>query len=217
MAANTQIPIAREGLMFILPLGLLSVFLWLSPWPAAALAVTVLFLFVLYFFRDPERMTPPGEDIIVSPADGKIMEIVTDADPFLSEAFTRVTIFLSVFNVHVNRAPIGGTVEKKRYDPGKMLAAFNPRASKENEQNILLFGNGRARVLVKQITGLIARRIVCWADVGDSYALGQRFGLIRFGSRVDIFVPEGTRLAVKPGDHVKGASSLIGYLPEETS
>ncbi|MFQ5671503.1 MAG: phosphatidylserine decarboxylase family protein [Nitrospinales bacterium] len=212
---KTRIPIAREGLVFIIPLGLLSSFLWLAEWTITASVITGLFLFVLYFFRDPERAIPPGEDIIVSPADGKIMEITSDVDPFLGEAFTRVTIFLSVFNVHINRAPIGGEVEKKRYDPGKMLAAFNPRASKENEQNILLFGNGRAHILVKQITGLIARRIVCWANVGDSYALGQRFGLIRFGSRVDIFVPAGTRLAVKPGDHVKGASSLIGYLPKD--
>lgn len=209
-----RIPLAREGFVFITPLGILSVLLWIGELTFAASVVTIMFLSVLCFFRDPERKIPAGEGIIVSPADGKIMEITTDEDPFLAKTYTRITIFLSVFNVHVNRAPIDGKIEKQRYDPGKMLAAFNPKASKENEQNTLLFRNGKAEILVKQITGLIARRIVCWANVGDNYALGQRFGLIQFGSRVDLFVPEGTQLAVKPGDHVKGAASIIGHLPE---
>ncbi|MEC7641769.1 MAG: phosphatidylserine decarboxylase family protein [Nitrospinota bacterium] len=209
-----RIPLARESFAFITPRGILSVLLWIGELTFAASVGTIMFLSVLCFFRDPERKIPAGEGIIVSPADGKIMEITTDEDPFLAKTYTRITIFLSVFNVHVNRAPIDGKIEKQRYDPGKMLAAFNPKASKENEQNTLLFRNGKAEILVKQITGLIARRIVCWANVGDNYALGQRFGLIQFGSRVDLFVPEGTQLAVKPGDHVKGAASIIGHLPE---
>lgn len=212
-----RIPVAKEGFVFILPLGLLSILLWLGSLTLPASVAAVLLMFMLYFFRDPERGIPTGEDIIVSPADGKIMEITTDKDQFLTKTYTRITIFLSVFNVHINRAPIGGKVKKQRYDPGKMLAAFNPKASKENEQNTLLFSNDKGSILVKQITGLIARRIVCWANVGDDYLLGQRFGLIRFGSRVDIFVPNGTRLKVKPGDHVKGALSIIGYLPENIS
>ncbi|MFQ5716464.1 MAG: phosphatidylserine decarboxylase family protein [Nitrospinales bacterium] len=209
-----RIPIAKEGYIFIVPLGLLSVFFWAVSWPVFAAVGTLSFLFVLYFFRDPERNVPAGENLIVSPADGKITEITTEKDPFQEQTCTRVTIFLSVFNVHVNRAPIGGTIEKTRYNPGKFLAAFNPKASLDNEQNLLLFRQGETAILVKQIAGLIARRIVCWAKVNDDYSLGQRFGLIRFGSRVDILVPEDTRLAVKRGDHVKGASSIIGYLPK---
>lgn len=209
-----RIPIAKEGYIFIVPLGVLSLVCWLVSWEVAALIFTLLFVFVVSFFRDPKRSVPEGENLIVSPADGKITEIVTEKDPLMGKTFTRITIFLSIFNVHVNRAPISGKIEQKRYSPGKFLAAFNPKASQDNEQNILLFRNGSTDILVKQIAGLIARRIVCWANTGDNYSLGQRFGLIRFGSRVDIFVPEDTQLAVRRGDRVKGALSIIGYLPK---
>lgn len=207
-----RIPLAVEGYIFIAPLGILSALLWWSGWRLTAAFFFGLFLFVTYFFRDPERTIPADPKAIVSPADGKILEVVSEKNPFLGESSKRITIFLSVFNVHVNRAPIAGKVEKMQYDPGLMLAAFNPRASKENEQNTLLFTQGKTHILVKQITGLIARRIVCWAKVGDDYERGQRFGLIRFGSRVDIFIPENTKLSVKPGDRVSGGSSIIGYL-----
>ncbi len=150
--------------------------------------------------------------MIVSPADGKVTEIVTENDPINGETCTRVTIFLNVFNVHVNRVPVAGTIEDVRYNPGKFLAAFNPKASMENEQSIILIKTGKVKVLVKQIAGLIARRIICWPVKGDKYELGQRYGLIRFGSRVDILLPKNTKLSVTCGDKVSGGRSIIGYL-----
>jgi phosphatidylserine decarboxylase len=164
------------------------------------------------FFRDPERAVPNDPKVVISPGDGKVVEITTEVDPFLGETFTRVSIFLSVFNVHVNRVPIGGKIEKIKYNKGKFLAAFNEKASMDNEQNIMLIRNDDVVVLVKQIAGLIARRIVCWPKEGDEYELGQRYGLIRFGSRMDVLVPESTRLTVSLGDRVKGGLSPIGYL-----
>ena len=170
------------------------------------------FLFVTCFFRDPERHIPNEPNVIVSPADGKITEIITEKEPINGELCKRVTIFLSVFNVHVNRVPIAGTIEEIRYNPGKFLAAFNPKASMDNEQNIILINNGKTHVFVKQIAGLIARRIVCWPKKGDYYESGQRYGLIRFGSRVDILLPETAKLSVACGDRVSGGKSIIGYL-----
>ena len=170
------------------------------------------FLFVTWFFRDPERRIPNEPNVIVSPADGKITEIITENEPINGKLCKRVTIFLSVFNVHVNRVPIGGTIEDIRYNPGKFLAAFNPKASMDNEQNLILINNGRTHIFVKQIAGLIARRIVCWPKKGDYYESGQRYGLIRFGSRVDILLPENTKLSVACGDKVSGGKSIIGYL-----
>jgi len=198
--------------MFAVPLGILVIiFLFLS-WRWAGLLTGGLLLFVLFFFRDPQRVIPADPNAIVSPADGKVVEIVDEKDPFDGQTFKRISIFLSVFNVHINRVPIQGKIEKVRYNHGKFLAAFNHKASMDNEQNIIMIKNGRNTVLVKQIAGLIARRIVCWAKEGDEYQTGQRFGLIRFGSRVDIFVPVDTRLAVKLGDTVQGGSSIIGFL-----
>ncbi len=208
-----RIPIVKDGYRFIVPLGLLTIALWAVALPLAAVVCGLLFLFVTYFFRDPEREIPSDPNVIVSPADGKVVAIVQEKDPFMGKTFTRISIFLSVFNVHVNRMPLAGRIEKKRYNHGKFLAAFNHKASLDNEQSILLIKSANTEVVVKQIAGLIARRIVCWAKEGDRYELGQRYGLIRFGSRVDIFVPEGSRLTVKIGDHVQGGSSRIGYLP----
>ena len=153
------------------------------------------------------------ESVFCSPADGKVVEIIKESDSLLpNENYTRVSVFLNVFNVHVNRVPIAGKIEAVRYNKGKFLNAANHKASLDNEQNAILLDNGSTKVLVKQIAGLIARRIVCWAKEGDDYQLGQRFGLIRFGSRTDIFVPEGTTIKVKEGDIVSGGSSIIGYL-----
>lgn len=198
--------------MFIVPAGLLAGGFWFAKMPCVAAIFGVLFAFVTYFFRDPERTIPTDANVVVSPADGKVVEIVTEKDPILGKTFKRISIFLSVFNVHINRSPIGGRVEKIQYNPGKFLAAFNHKASLDNEQNTLLINNGKTQVLVKQIAGLIARRLVCWVRVNDGLELGQRFGLIRFGSRVDIFLPENTDIRVKLGDRVQGGSSVIGFL-----
>lgn len=207
-----KIPLAKEGFVFIIPLLVVSILMFLLSFYWVAFFFGLGFLFVTWFFRDPERHIPNEPNVIVSPADGKITEIITEKEPINGELCKRVTIFLSVFNVHVNRVPIAGTIEEIRYNPGKFLAAFNHKASMDNEQNIILINNGKAHVFVKQIAGLIARRIVCWPKKGDYYELGQRYGLIRFGSRVDILLPETTKLSVTCGDNVSGGKSIIGYL-----
>jgi len=207
-----KIPLAKDGFIFILPLLIITVLMFLISfyWTTAIFGLG--FLFVSWFFRDPERRIPNEPNVIVSPADGKITEIITENEPINGKLCKRVTIFLSVFNVHVNRVPIEGTIEDIRYNPGKFLAAFNPKASMDNEQNLILINNGRTHIFVKQIAGLIARRIVCWPKKGDHYESGQRYGLIRFGSRVDILLPENTKLSITCGDKVSGGKSIIGYL-----
>jgi phosphatidylserine decarboxylase len=207
-----KIPLAKDGFIFILPLLIITVLMFLISFYWATAIFGLGFLFVTWFFRDPERRIPNEPNVIVSPADGKITEIVTENEPINGKLCKRVTIFLSVFNVHVNRVPIGGTIEDIRYNPGKFLAAFNPKASMDNEQNLILINNGRTHIFVKKIAGLIARRIVCWPKKGDYYESGQRYGLIRFGSRVDILLPENTKLSVACGDKVSGGKSIIGYL-----
>ncbi len=207
-----RIPIAKEGYVFIIPLLVMAILSCALSFHWVAGFFGLGFLFVTWFFRDPERPIPNEPNVIVSPADGKVTEIVTENEPINGESCTRVTIFLNVFNVHVNRVPVGGTIEDVRYNPGKFLAAFNPKASMENEQSIILINTGKVNVLVKQIAGLIARRIICWPGKGDQYELGQRYGLIRFGSRVDILLPESTKLSVACGDKVSGGRSIIGYL-----
>jgi phosphatidylserine decarboxylase len=205
-------PIAKEGYMFILPLAALTGGSWALSWVWATCLLGGLFLFVTWFFRDPERTIPDDPRSIVSPGDGKVVEIIPEKDPLLDESYTRISIFLNVFNVHVNRVPIAGKILATRYNKGKFLNASSHKASLDNEQSASLLNNGHVTILVKQIAGLIARRIVCWAQKGDDYEKGQRFGLIRFGSRVDIFVPEGTEIKVAVGDIVSGGSSIIGYL-----
>jgi phosphatidylserine decarboxylase len=208
-----RIPIAKEGYMFILPLAVLTGVFWALTWCWAAGLFGGLFLFVTWFFRDPERIIPEDPNAIVSPGDGRIVEIVPERDPLLEEdGYTRISVFLNVFNVHVNRVPIAGKIQAYRYNKGKFLNASSHKASMDNEQSAILLNNGHVTILVKQIAGLIARRIVCWAKEGDEYQRGQRYGLIRFGSRMDVFVPDGTDIKVKIGDIVSGGSSVIGYL-----
>ena len=207
-----RIPIAKDGYIFIIPLLVVTILTYVFSFYWATVFVGLGFLFITWFFRDPERSIPDEPNVVVSPADGKVTEIVTEKEPINGETCKRVTIFLSVFNVHVNRVPIGGTIEDIRYNPGKFLAAFNPKASMDNEQNIILINNGKTNVLVKQIAGLIARRIVCWPNKGDQYQPGQRYGLIRFGSRVDILLPENIKLSIVCGDRVSGGQSVIGHL-----
>ena len=207
-----KIPFAKEGFVFIIPLLVVTILMFLLSFYWVAFFLGLGFLFVTCFFRDPERHIPNEPNVIVSPADGKITEIITEKEPINGELCKRITIFLSVLNVHVNRIPIAGTIEEIRYNPGKFLAAFNPKASMDNEQNIILINNGKTHIFVKQIAGLIARRIVCWPKKGDYYESGQRYGLIRFGSRVDILLPDTAKLSVACGDQVSGGKSIIGYL-----
>lgn len=206
-------PIAKEGFIFIIPLAFLAAVFYSLGYIWLAGLFEGLFIFCIWFFRDPERTIPVEPKTIVSPADGKVVEIVKESDKLLpNDNYIRISIFLNVFNVHVNRIPIAGKVEATRYNKGKFLNAANHKASLDNEQTAILLNNGTTQILVKQIAGLIARRIVCYANKGDEYNIGDRFGLIRFGSRTDIFVPEGTEIKVKEGDKVSGASSIIGYL-----
>jgi len=207
-----RIPIASDGYRFIIPLVILTVALALSPLIWLAGVSGLLLLFVLNFFRDPERAIPNEERVIVSPGDGKVVEIVEEKDALLDEPYRRVSIFLNVFNVHVQRTPVAGRIEQIKYNKGKFLNAASHKASLENEQNAMIIHTGKEKVLVKQIAGLIARRIVCWAKEGDNCNLGQRFGLIRFGSRVDLFLPLNAEIKVSLGDHVSGGNSIIGYL-----
>ncbi|MEK9629663.1 MAG: phosphatidylserine decarboxylase family protein [Nitrospinota bacterium] len=206
-------PIAKEGFIFIIPLAFIAAVLFTFSFYWAGGLVEGLFLFCCWFFRDPERVIPQEPNVVVSPADGKVVEIIEENDPLLpDDNYTRVSIFLNVFNVHVNRVPVAGKIVATRYNKGKFLNAASHKASLDNEQNAIVIDTGSTRVLVKQIAGLIARRIVCYAKEGDDYELGERFGLIRFGSRTDIFLPEGSVIKVKEGDKVSGGSSIIGFL-----
>ena len=208
-----RIPIAKDGYMFITPLVVITWGVCALSWFWAAGFFGGLLLFVTWFFRDPERVIPEDPNAIVSPGDGRIVEIVPEKDPLLEkDGYTRISVFLNVFNVHVNRVPIAGKIQAYRYNKGKFLNASSHKASMDNEQSAILLNNGHVTILVKQIAGLIARRIVCWAKEGDEFQRGQRYGLIRFGSRMDVFVPEGTEIKVAIGDIVSGGSSIIGYL-----
>ena len=170
-----------------------------------------LLVFTISFFRDPEANVPPDAKLIVAPATGKIVEIKTVHEPhFLNGEATMVAMFLSVFDVHVQRAPIDGAIKFVQYNRGKFLDARNPKASLQNENRVIGIESADGfRVTVRQIAGLIARRIVGWADQGTALAKGERLGMIRFGSRVELFVPHGTEIAAKVGDYAKGGETIL--------
>jgi phosphatidylserine decarboxylase len=213
MMKNYGIPVASEGWPFIVPLAVVTALLFFFGWRNMALVSLVLTLFVLFFFRDPERSIPGGAGLVISPADGKVIVIKDIYEPsYLKQDVKQISIFLSVFNVHVNRSPISGTVEVVQYNPGKFHVASVDKASLDNEQTAMVIASGKDKILVKQIAGLIARRIVCYAKSGDTITAGERYGLIRFGSRVDIFLPKTAEIRVKVGDRVKGARDVIGVL-----
>lgn len=207
-------PIAREGWPYIATLLVAGTLLWLR-WPWAGGVVVALGLFTAFFFRDPQRAIPDGAGLIVSPADGKVVRIIpASADGPLGAGATQVSIFLSIFNVHINRSPISGRIQSVRYNKGDFLPAFDDKASLRNEQNCVTIDAGGSRVAFTQIAGLIARRIVFRKREGDQVARGERVGLIKFGSRVDVFVPAGAELRVALGDHVAGGSTILAALPE---
>jgi len=213
MMKNYGIPVASEGWPFIIPLAVVTALLFAFGWRNTAFVSLALTLFVLFFFRDPERTVFEGAGAVVSPADGRVIVIKDIFEPtYLKRDVKQISIFLSVFNVHVNRAPIGGTVEVVKYNPGKFHVASVDKASLDNEQTAMVIANGQQQILVKQIAGLIARRIVCYARPGDAVTRGERYGLIRFGSRVDIFLPKDAEIKVNVGDRVKGARDIIGVL-----
>lgn len=209
-----QIPVAREGYPFIALAAFATVVLAILEYDLIALLALFFTSFVLYFFRDPDRVVPEDEDAIVAPADGRIIliEKIFD-DRFVKEHVYKISIFMNIFNVHVNRMPFAGQVDSIRYSPGKFYAANTEQGVMENEHCAVIFeASGQKKMAVVQIAGLLARRIVCWACKGDSIARGQRFGLIRFGSRVDLYIPQQVQLEVETGQKVTAGETVLGYL-----
>lgn len=206
-----QIPIAKEGYPFIGYVVFLTLVFALLGYTALTLLLLVISTFVLMFFRDPERLIPDDEKTILSPADGKIIvsEIVKD-ERFSETEVLKLSIFMNVFNVHVNRLPVSGNVEKIQYVPGKFLSADNDKAHLKNEYCAVTMTTEEGRTLtVVQIAGLIARRIVCWLEPGDVVQRGRRFGLIRFGSRLDVYLPPDAKIAVRMGQKVKAGETVL--------
>ena len=212
--STLRIPVAKEGAIFILPLATLSLILWILCFTAFAGVFSLLTLFVIYFFRDPERSIPPGEKAVLSPADGKIIKVEPCWEEHLLKGPTlKVSIFMSLFNVHVNRIPLTGRIIDSSYQTGKFIRANLDKASTVNEQNALLMeAPDGTRLLFVQIAGLIARRIVCWVKKGDVVERGCRFGMIRFGSRVDVYLPANTRVQTQIGQKVFGGQTILGVL-----
>lgn len=197
------------GAVLIAAAGLVA---WLTR-PSWAIVPLVLAVFFLWFFRDPERVIPSEAGAVVSPADGKVTSVATVKVD--GEAFKSISIFLNVFNVHVNRSPVCGIVRGARYEPGKYLNAMNPASAEQNERNTVTIEGEGHRVIFKQIAGLLARRIVFTKQVGDSVRRGERVGLIKFGSRTDVLLDPSAEVAVKVGDNVKGGSSILAFLKQE--
>ena len=197
--------IAADAFVFLIPLLAIAGLMWLLGFVLFGWVCLGIALLVGFFFRDPHRKIPHEGDVVLAPADGKVVDLVKQAD-----GTTRVSIFLSLWDVHINRSPIAGTIQDVSYHPGKFRMAFDRRASVENERNVLTVANGSLTVRFSQIAGILARRIVCWKKSGDAVESGERIGLIRFGSRVDVFLPDQVVLELSRGDRVRGGSTVIG-------
>lgn len=209
-----KVPIAQEGYPFIGLAAFTTLFCALSDLTVLSYVSFAITLFILSFFRDPERFVPDDENSLVSPADGKIIiaEKVID-EQFTNQEVYKVSIFMNVFNVHVNRAPFAGSVDKIVYKPGKFYSADSKKGGLENEYCATLFTTQKGhKIACVQIAGLIARRIICWLEPGDKITKGRRFGLIRFGSRVDLYLPIETEISVQIGDKVRAGETVIGTL-----
>lgn len=210
-----QIPVAKEGYPFILFACFTTITLALLEFESLTVAALFVTGFVFYFFRDPERIIPDAEDAVVSPADGKVIlvEKMFD-DRFVNEHVYKVSIFMSIFDVHVNRLPFSGVVEKIQYVPGSFYAANTDQGGLANEHCAVMIGTPKNfQYAIVQIAGLLARRIVCWLEKDDKIEKGSRFGLIRFGSRVDLYLPQQMQVEVRTGQRVKAGESIIGYIP----
>ena len=211
----TKFSIRKESIPYLVILFLIAIgFYFLNK--VLTIIPIILILFILYFFRDPYREIKVDEKTFVSPADGTVMDITEIyEDEFIKGKAKKITIFLSIFNVHINRCPISGKVAYTSYRPGKYLPAFKPHASEENERNTIGIENDITKALVHQITGLIARRIVCWSKKGDKISQGEKFGLIKFGSCTELIVPENVEIHVKKGDIVRGGTTILGVINNE--
>lgn len=201
----------KEGFLFAVVPAVAGIVFARFGWMSLAVVAFLLAAFVLYFFRDPTRAIPGEPGLIVSPADGRVVEI----GEVEVEGHTKkkISIFLSLFDVHVNRAPIAGEIRRIEYRPGKFLVAMKAEASQENEQNVVTVEGERTSVVFSQIAGVLARRIVFWKRLGDHLGRGERVGMIRFGSRVDVFLDPACELAVSRGEHVQGGSTVLARLP----
>ncbi len=209
--ATRRLPVASEGWPFVLGPAAVAVALFLIGRRGLAAPFALASLASVGFFRDPERAVPDVDGAVLAPADGTVTAVEEVADEFVGPA-VRVSIFLSPLDVHVNRAPIAGIVVDARYTPGRYVAAYRPEAARVNEQCALHIQGERARVTVVQIAGIVARRIVCRVGPGDKLEAGARFGLIRFGSRTDCYVPRGTVVRVGVGERVTGGVTVLGVL-----
>ena len=204
-----RVRVASEGWAFVFPLAGATVLSALAGWWGVTGLGLVLTVGVALFFRDPERIIPQTPETVVSPADGCVMEIVPE-----STQTRRISIFLSLWDVHINRAPYGGVVRSVVYTPGKFLAAYRQEASLVNESNTVTIAEHGREFIVKQIAGVLARRIVCRVRPGDTLEKGQRYGLIRFGSRTDLLLPATAEIAVQVGDVVRGGETILAFLKE---
>src|SRR5206468_3310215 len=208
---RSQTLLEARWILLILALGGVAV-LFVSAW--LSLVFLALFLFTIAFFRDPNRPVPADPNLIVAPADGRVRDIVElDEKEVLKTKTRRVGIFLSIFDVHTNRAPIAGRIVYRKHHEGLCLDARDPRCPEKNEAMTWAFENLRGTIVVRQLTGAIARRIVAWSNVGDELKKGERFGMIRFGSRTELYLSLEAEVLVKTGDHVSGGSTVIARLP----
>ena len=203
----------KEGYWFGLPplaVGGMLLALGTTLYLTIGAVLVFLALFVCYFFRNPDRKIPMEPGVVVSPADGRV--VVVKDEEHVGRPGKRISIFLAIWNVHVNRSPAAGTITKLEYKPGKFLAAWAEKASLENEQNVFTLSSEYGEIVFKQIAGWVARRVVSWKKTGDTVGRGELIGLVRFGSRVDVWLPEGAEIAVKVDDNVKGGSSVIARM-----
>jgi phosphatidylserine decarboxylase len=202
--------IAPEGWPFVLVPAFLGAIVWRAGWPWIGVLMILVGLFALFFFRDPSRTCSADPSVACSPADGKVIKIAEAPQNLVDAGLPRqISVFMSVFNVHVNRAAIAGSLVEYSYNPGRKISAFKEKASLENEQNLSIWEGPAGRIALKQIAGLVARRIVFDHQIGDNVARGQRIGLIRYGSRVDVFLPEDAEVLVALGDSVRAGESPI--------
>lgn len=208
-------PIVKEGYIYIAILALLTVIVYYMINPYWSIIPAVLMGFITFFFRNPNRNVPTDDCLVLSPADGKVMSVVNFFDDqFLNEEGIKVTIFLSVFDVHVNRSPIAGEIKFQQYTCGRFRPAYKESVGCENERHSIGLENGKMKILVTQIAGILARRIVSWVTLGSVLKQGERYGLIKFASCTEIVLPKNTEILVKKGDKVRGGTTIIGRLVE---
>jgi phosphatidylserine decarboxylase len=212
--AKADFPLARPGFIYIILAWIVTGLLFFMGWTIAGAAALFSAVFICWFFRDPDRSVPREPAALVSPADGRVIKVETVMDKeYVKDTCTKVSIFMNVFNVHVNRVPFTGTVERSIYSPGKFFNASLDKASEDNERNALIIITDQGqRYGVVQIAGLVARRIVCDVKEGDTLVRGDRYGMICFGSRLDLYLPIDTSICVKVGEKVSAGSSILGYL-----